>query len=140
MREVRDGRLWIGNALELRDYRVLHELGIQAIVDLALEEQAAAAPREFISLRYPLHDGAGNSPDMLRMIVHAIVQLLECKVPTMVACSAGMSRSPAIVATALSVWEKGDPPEYFAQLARDRPLDVSPLLWRDLLAAIRHPM
>jgi hypothetical protein len=38
MHEVIAGQLWIGNAIEARDTRRLLDLGIGALVDLAIEE------------------------------------------------------------------------------------------------------
>jgi len=45
MREVRPG-LWIGNALESRDLTRVLELGMEALVDLAIEEPPASLVRE----------------------------------------------------------------------------------------------
>lgn len=66
MRKIFDLPLWLGNARDARDYARLFELEIQAVVDLAMEERPEPPPRELIWLRFPLVDGGGNSPVLLR--------------------------------------------------------------------------
>ena len=56
---------------------------------------------------------------------------------TLVACSAGMSRSPALAAAAIARVESRDPNECLMECVEGGPADVSPLLWRDVVDALR---
>jgi len=132
MHQVAPHRLWIGNALDARDLLRLYELEIAAVIDLALEEKPAQLGREIVYCRFPLVDGAGNSPVVLRAAVEMTVRLIEQQVPTLVACGAGMSRSPAVVAVALSTINGRAPDECLAAIVEGQPHDVSPLFWNEL--------
>lgn len=88
-------------------------------------------------LRIPLIDGAGNTAVALRLAVDAVGLLVRQQVPTLVACSAGMSRSPAIVAAALAMVLRRPPEDTLAMITREGPHDVSPGLWGDLLVTIQ---
>jgi len=136
MREILADRLWIGNAIEARDYRRLHELEIRAVVDVALEEQPGVPPREFIYLRYPLLDGIGNSPTTLTMAIRSIADLLRSDTRTMVACSAGMSRSPSLAAAALAIVEQVDVNQKLNELAAAGSLDASPAFLQEVVAIL----
>ncbi len=136
MREVVANRLWLGNAHDARDYRAIFDAGIQAVVELALEEAPAAPPRELIWLRYPLIDGVGNRPSLLRAAVQAIVCLLREETPALVACSAGMGRTPVIAAIALSEYDGQTPEHWLTAVTANHPHDVAPGLWQDALAAL----
>jgi hypothetical protein len=135
MREVIPGLLWIGNARDARRIPELLRTGITAVVDLAIEEPPVVYPREVLYARLPLLDGAGNSRAMIRAAVELTATLIEEQVPTLVACSGGMSRSPAIVAAALAAVRQTSPDETLQALAKDLPHDVSPGLWAEIQAA-----
>lgn len=116
MRCIEAGRLWIGSAADVRQIATLAEEGIEAVVQLAYEEPVATLPRELLLWRVPLHDGAGNPPERLRLAVTAIELLLQARIPTLVACSGGMSRSPAIAAVALARVQDGGAMEFLERL------------------------
>ncbi len=135
MRRV-DGRsLWIGPAGDPRDPLRLAEAGVAAAVDLALNESPAVVRRDLIACRFPLVDGAGNPPWLLRAAVATVAGLLRDDVPTLVCCGGGMSRAPAVAAAALALARGIDLDEALRLATRDGPADVSPALWRELLAA-----
>jgi protein-tyrosine phosphatase len=135
MHEVVAQRLWIGNARDARTPQALFESGIAAVVDLAYEESIAVLPREIVYCRFPLTDGSGNDAHLLQLAVDTVVKLLAGETPTLVACGAGMSRSPAVAAAALSI-HVGEPADRsLSRIAEVRPHDVSPVLWRELLEA-----
>src|SRR5690242_9420928 len=102
MREVLPDLLWIGNAIEARDIAGVLQRGIEAVVDVAIEEKPIAFPRDILYARVPLNDGEGNRPEFLRMAVELVMQLIAGKCRTLVCCGAGMSRSPAVVAMAVA--------------------------------------
>lgn len=132
MREVILGRLWIGNALDVDDTRKVVSAGIEAIVDLALQETPPVMMRESVYLRFPLNDGGGNSPEVIRTAIETVSSLLLREIPTLVFCSAGMSRSPAVAAFALGVSTDRHPRDCIAEILQDGPRDVSPVLWQSL--------
>jgi hypothetical protein len=125
--------LWLGHAGDARDISGLHALGIVAVVDLAHEESPAAVGRDLTYLRFPISDGADNPRWLLRTAVGSVARLIGEHVPTLVACGAGMSRSPAIIAAALARAEGCPMEECLAEVAAGGPCDISPELWRDLI-------
>ncbi|MCA9214577.1 MAG: dual specificity protein phosphatase family protein [Planctomycetales bacterium] len=132
MTEVLQNSLWLGNAMDIRDSRRLFDLGIEAVVDVAAEEPPAQLPRQMIYCRFPLNDGTGNNPFVLRQTVQTIVDCLVHEKKTVVACSAGMSRSPTVSAFAIGVFMDRNPEEIVAEIAMNRSLEINRLLWSDV--------
>lgn len=132
MRELIDEQLWIGNALDIRDVTGDLGLGIKAIIDLAMEELPTVFPRDIVYCRFPLIDGAGNSTATLRAAIETTVAMITARVPTLVACGAGMSRAPTIVATALAKIEGQPMADVLHRLTAGQPHDVSPALLEDI--------
>src|SRR4051794_34514330 len=102
--------LWIGHGGEGRDVSQIFDLGIEAVVDLAMEEPPLPGHRELIACRVPLIDGAGNRPDILALAVRTVTHLIASSIPTLVTCGGGLSRSPAIIAVAMALVHR-EPPE-----------------------------
>jgi protein-tyrosine phosphatase len=132
MRDVVPGILWLGHAHDARDLPRLLDLGIEAILDLAIEETPPKLTRELVYCRFPLNDGAGNPPLILRAAVETVHSFLARGVPTFVYCGAGMSRSPCIVAAAVALHNNADPDQTLQELIAGQPHDVSPPLWADV--------
>ncbi|MFO0896334.1 MAG: dual specificity protein phosphatase [Pirellulales bacterium] len=132
MRRVPGSLLWIGHAGDGRDAQHLLAEGIEAVVQLAAEEPPLTLPRELVVCRIPLLDGADNDRERLQFAVRTVGWLLAGEVPTLVCCSAGLSRSPAVVAAALGRQRSCDPERCLGELAAEGPLDVSPGLWMQL--------
>jgi len=124
--------LFLGNALDARDLRRLHELQIAAVIDVALEEPPAQLSREIAYCRFPLTDGGCNPPWLLRAAIETTLSLLDESITTLVACSGGMSRSPSIVAAVLSIAHRREASECLLELVRNHPHEVSPPLWTDV--------
>jgi hypothetical protein len=133
MRQVLPHLLWLGNAADAEDYRALFAAGIEALVQLAVEEPPVQPPREITYCRFPLLDGAGNSMKLLALAVTTLSQLLRQHVPTLVCCSAGLSRGPAVAAAALAVFLRQPPSDCLRRLSEQHPCDVTPALWDDLV-------
>ncbi len=138
MREVTP-RLWIGNAADARNLQEVHSAGIEAIVDLAMEELPVSVTRDLLYCRFPLVDGSGNSANLIRVAVGCVLQLIDNNVPTLVACSAGMSRSPAIVAAAFALSKELDLKTSLTKITDSGPCDIHPAFLTDLSKLFWEP-
>ena len=61
-----------------------------------------------------------------------LANLIEKKVPTLVVCGAGQSRSPAIAAAAIAVVFRKPADECLKEVAEHFPADVAPALWDEV--------
>ena len=138
MREVIPTVLWIGNAQDGHDVQAVLGLGIAAVVNLAMEEPPTLYPRDVVYCRFPLIDGAGNAPAVLKAAIGTTANLIRGQIPTLVTCDDGMSRSPAIVAAALAAIEKTSPEKALERIAAAGPHDVSATFWRDVQHAVER--
>jgi hypothetical protein len=138
MRRVDDyWPLWVGNARDARDIRAVLDAGFRAVVDLAVDEPPLTVTRELLYLRFPLVDGEGNPLWLLSMAVRAVEDLLWHEIPTLVACSGGMSR--ALVIAAASIGRVSPPApmdDYLRDLGERGAADVHPALWADVKRSI----
>ncbi len=132
MRQILPHLLWLDHASEGRDFSQVLDAGIQALVQLAAEEATLDSPRDLVYCRFPLVDGSGNERKLLDLAITTVANLLEKKVPTLVFCGGGMSRSPAIAAAALAVVFQDSPDECLKQVAEHFPADVTPALWNQV--------
>ena len=142
MHEIEPKLLWLGHALDCRDPKRLFEWEIEAVVDVAYEEPPASLPRQLIYCRFPLNDGGGNAPSLLRLTIETVVSLLAFGTPAVVTCSAGMSRSPTIAAAALAIHRDEPLEEAVQRIGAVKSLEVSGPLWSDIAAVlpqIRRP-
>ena len=135
MREIVPNQLWIGNAGDGRDPERLLAAGVVAVVNLAAEEPSPVLPRSMIYCHFPLMDGPQDDEGILDVAIHTVVSLLKNQIPTLVYCGAGMSRSPAVVAAALSIIQGGGPDEKLKEIVAGHPHDVSPHLWEAVCRA-----
>lgn len=129
IREVHPDRLFLGNAMDARDLKLLYDNQIAAVVDLAANEPPAQLARDMIYCRFPIIDGDGNPNAIIETAVRCVATLMENNFRTMVACSAGMSRSPAIAAAAIAISTKKHPDDCLTTITSNAPHDVSPILW-----------
>ena len=129
MREILPNQLWIGNAGDGRDPERLLQNGIAAVINLAAEEPPPVLPRSTVYCHFPIMDGVQDDQSILRVATETVVSLLKNQVPILVYCGAGMSRSPAIVAAALSIVHGGSPDDKLKEIVAGHPHDVSPQLW-----------
>ncbi|REJ95862.1 MAG: protein phosphatase [Planctomycetota bacterium] len=138
MRVIIDQLLWIGNAGDARDLRSIHDDGIRAVVDLAADEPPAVLSRGLVYYRFPLLDGDGNPPWLLRSVIDCVATVISHQVPLLVACSGGMSRSPVVIAAALAIAYGKPIDECLKQVVGDGPQQVSAALWNAAAAAIEN--
>ncbi|TWT96843.1 Dual specificity phosphatase, catalytic domain [Botrimarina colliarenosi] len=128
MREVLEGKFWTGNAHEARNPELLYQLGVRVVIDLAVEESPAVLPRELAYVRCPIDDGESASREMLRLAIVTASSLVKEGIPTLVACSAGLSRSPSVAAAAMSVHTGRSLHEMVTEVGNRGPTDISPAL------------
>src|SRR3954452_5844281 len=109
MRSIIPQLLWIGNAIDTRDVAGVLSLGVRAVIDLAANEMPVQYPRDIAYCRLPLTDGIGKDEAFLRLAIRTTTDFIRSRIPTLVACSACMSRSPAIVAASIAIIENQQP-------------------------------
>ncbi len=129
IRNVYSDVLYVGNAMDARDLKSIYDNQIRAVVDLAINEPPAQLGREIIYCRFPLNDGAGNNDGLIAIAVRTIAAMMQNRIRTIVACSAGMSRAPTIAAASIALLTGLDPEECLVEVISNAPNDVSPLLW-----------
>ena len=130
MRQVIANKLYLGNAQDARDLRGLAAAEVTAVVDLAANERPAMLSPSMAYLRLPISDDGSNSAALLQCCVAIVSELLRCDGQrVLVACSAGMSRSPTIAAAALHRLGRGSLEECLKLVVRNAPSDISPQLW-----------
>jgi protein-tyrosine phosphatase len=134
VRKVPGYPLWLGHIGDAHDLRHVLSTGILAVVDLALEEPPSALTRELAYCRFPLLDGPGNPPWLLRAAVDMVAGLLRSGTPTLVFCGAGMSRTPVIAAAAIAQVRDCSLSESLASLLESSCADVSPGLLSEVQA------
>jgi protein-tyrosine phosphatase len=132
MNQISQYRLWAGHAADGRDVQAIFARDIRAIVQLAIEELPLRLPHEIAYLRIPLVDGDGNDPSLLRLAISAVATLIDTRIPTLVCCGGGMSRSPAIIAAAIARVENTDLQDSLKAVTESHPSDVSPALWDEV--------
>ncbi len=136
MRKVAGRTLWIGNAGDLWNPRVVCDAGISAVVELPDNEAFVSLPRELIRCRFPLSDGGDNPSWLLRLAAQTVASLIKAQVPVLVCCSAGMSRSVCVAAAGISLVEQIPFAEAVTVLCEDGPADISPRLFQQIQNAI----
>ena len=137
MHEVQNNLLWIGHALDVREPQHLFDVGISAVIDVAYEEPCAQLPRQLTYCRFPLNDGGGNSLAIIQQTLKMAIELLESNTKTLIACSAGMSRSPTIAAFALAYHLNQNPDDVVGAISEIKGLELKPALWADVSTAFQ---
>jgi protein-tyrosine phosphatase len=136
MRAILPDLLWIGTAVDACNIKAVLDLGILAVVDLAVEEKPVLYPREIIYCRVPLVDGGDNPAPTMRLAIETASALIRARVPTLVCCGGGMSRSPAVTAAALAKVRGSALESTLEDIARSGPHDVAPAFWASIEAAV----
>lgn len=132
MREILPNELWIAGRSEANNITAVLNLGVCAIVDLAANEPPLQYPRDIVNCRFPLVDSDENSRAILRSAILTTTEFIKSGVPTLVACSAGMSRSPAIAAAAIAHAENLSLEAALLKVAGSGPHDISTSLWHEI--------
>jgi protein-tyrosine phosphatase len=113
MHRIENLSLWVGHVGDLRNLRGVLSTGIVVVVDLAMDEPPATITREIVYCRFPLVDGIGNPPWLLRVAIDCVASLLRSRTPTLICCGAGMSRSPCIAAGAIACVRGSSPRRHY---------------------------
>ncbi len=66
---------------------------------------------------------------IIETAIRCVVSVIEHDIKTLVACGAGMSRSPAIAAAAMAIVAQRPPDNCLNEITTNAPHDVSPILW-----------
>ncbi len=138
MNQILPYAIWIGHGGESHDFPHIFDAGIEAIIELSAEEPPFPSRRELIACRFPLLDGGGNRAELLALAIRTVASLIESGTPTLVCCSGGVSRSPAVVAAALAMVHHESPEECLKKVTAHHPSDVSPGLWREIIRLPRE--
>lgn len=136
MRQVTGRLLWVGHAGDTRDPRSVMDAGIEAVVELADSEPLAALPRELIRCRFPLSDGGDNPSWLLQLAAETVAALLRGRVPTLICCGCGLSRSVCVAACGVALAERCPLDEALKAVVGSGPADVSPGLLAQFRAAL----
>ena len=128
IRDAYNGLLYIGDAISARDVKQIYDHQFSAVLDLAANEPPAVLGRDIIYCRFPMSDDNSNDDALISSAIVCLHSLLERQFRTLVACSAGMSRSPLIAAAAISLLTRDDFTDCLARLVADAPHDISPTL------------
>jgi protein-tyrosine phosphatase len=140
MREILPRKLWLGSVADAKNIETVMDAGIVAVVDLTHEEMPLSFPRSMVYCRFPILDGQQDARQILITAIETLAALLKKDIPTLVYCSAGMSRSPAVAAAALSILQGNMPDDNLRQVVCGHPHDISPRLWeevREIVGALR---
>jgi protein-tyrosine phosphatase len=137
MNQIKPYVLWLGHAGDCHDFRPILDAGIQALVDLAREQAAVEPPRELIYCRFPLLDGVGNDESLLELAINTLATLIRTRIPTLVTCDFGLSRTPAVAAAALALAHQETPEDCLERVAKDHRIDVLPGLWSEITHVLR---
>lgn len=128
IRDLRERRLFIGDAISARNLKLIYEYEFDAVVDLAANEPPAVLGRDVIYCRFPLSDDGSNGEALLAVAIECVCNLIDREMTTLVACSAGMSRSPLVAAAALSIDTGESFQNTLMRITATYPADVSPTL------------
>lgn len=138
MNQIKPYPLWLGHAGDGRDFRPALDVGIQALVELSREELPTEPPRELIYCRFPLVDGPGNEESLLDLAINTLATLVRMRIPTLVCCDMGLSRSPAVAAAALALAHHETPEVCLQRVTHEHRSDVSPGLWSEITHLLRR--
>ncbi len=129
IRDAYNRLLSIGDAISARDLKQIYDHSFSAVVDLAASEPPALLGRDIIYCRFPLSDDGSNDDEMISAAIFCVHSLLERNFRTLVACSAGMSRSPLVAASAVSLLTGDSLGDCLRRIIANAPHDISPALF-----------
>ena len=105
MDEVVDG-LFVGTARDAGNKALMCEYDVEAIVSLTHDGPDNGFPSNLNVVRLPMKDGPQNDQQVFEQAVTHVLSRLRAGDNVLVHCSAGASRSPAVAATALALYNE----------------------------------
>src|SRR5262245_12951479 len=114
MRQIVPYSLWLGHVGDVRELRRILASEFAALVDLAINARPTVVTRALVYCRFPLIDGAGNPPWLLRAAIQTTTCLLQSQTKTLLYCGARMSRTPAVAAATIALLSGRSPDECLA--------------------------
>lgn len=128
--------LWLGNSSDLSDIRSMLNMGVTAIIDLAIEEPFPKMPRTTNYCRFALTDDGDNNPATIRAAILSACAFIRGGHITAICCNAGLNRSPSIAAASLALISGNTPTQCLELLAAVKHLDVNPALWNQVVSVL----
>ena len=119
MDEVADG-LFVGTLEDAGDKALIQEHSIVNIVSLAHSEPDGGFPSELTVKNVPMLDGPRNDQQRFDQAVTLVLECLKTGDNLLVHYSAGASRSPAVAATALALYDEIGLEAAFEQVSKHR--------------------
>lgn len=114
--------LFVGTAEDASDASTLRDHDIAVIVSLTHTGPGEDVPAEVTLVDIPMMDGPQNSRNAFETAVGEVLSRLDTGEVTLVHCSAGASRSPAVAATSLAIHTNTDLTTVFEQIQDRRPV------------------
>lgn len=138
MDEIQDG-CFVGTVEDAGNGELLRAHDISAVVSLTYSEPEAGVPEAVAVERVPMMDGPRNDADAFNTAVSATLERLAANERVLVHCSAGASRSVAVVAAALAIRNSWTSERAFDLLAARRgAADPHPSLRRRATAVVER--
>ncbi|WP_435066648.1 dual specificity protein phosphatase family protein [Haloplanus sp. C73] len=119
MDEVADG-LFVGTVEDAGDEALIRDHGIAAVLSLTHSDPDGGFPPGLAVTDVPMMDGPRNDQRQFDRAVSHVLSHLGTGDTLLVHCSAGASRSPAVAATALALYDELDLDTAFEQVANRR--------------------
>jgi protein-tyrosine phosphatase len=119
MDEVADG-LFVGTVEDAGDHALIREHSIATIVSLTHSDPDGGFPSDLTVKNAPMMDGPRNEQQSFDRAVSYVLSCLKTGDNLLVHCSAGASRSPAVAATSLAIYNKIRLEAAFEQIAKRR--------------------
>jgi len=114
--------LFVGTAEDASDASTLRDHDIAVVVSLTHTGPPGDIPADVTLVNVPMMDGPQNSRTAFETAVGDVLSRLDAGEVTLVHCSAGASRSPAVAATALAIHTNRDLTTVFEQIQDRRPV------------------
>lgn len=119
MDEVADG-LFVGTVEDAGDKALIREHSISVIVSLTHSKPDDGFPSDLTVENVPMRDGPRNDQQRFGRAVTYVLSCLKTGDSLLVHCSAGASRSPAVAATALALYDEIGLEAAFEQVVKRR--------------------
>ena len=97
--------LYIGNSDDASNHAKIESEGVDAVLKLTYETPEYGYPDSVEVYEYSMTDGPKNDRERFEQAVKKLLELFEDGKTVFVHCSMGKSRSPAVSAAAIAIYE-----------------------------------